>query len=177
VSAGALRLKSGNAVIAGVEEGIVVSRNSTRIGIASVCAAFACVMLAPSAHAQSAPLCRDPSSVPNAVYSAVVNRLDFTPSPGEDLCNQIASSEAKGCAKAVQDEAKCNNAVAAADAAAATGVCQTFVDPSEEKACLSDVKSDLAARNQQVKEAAAQGKAGCADLTNAIFNWCLGDPS
>ena len=80
---------------------------------------------------------------------------EFPEDPDTALCDSIASAEVKGCSKAVDDAARCNDAVNAADATAGNAICSTFVDPSEAAACSSNVQSELAAQ----KEAVEQG--GC----------------
>lgn len=101
---------------------------------------------------------------------------EFPEDPTTQVCDGIARAEVRGCTRAVADAARCNDAVSAANATAETAICSTFSDPAEGAACANDVKSALAARRTEIRNAASAGRQTCQDLTASVRTLCLGDP-
>ena len=137
-------------------------------------AALTCVFAVQPARAQT-PICLSPASVPGLLVSSISNQVEFTPTPGAEICDQIASAEVKGCIKAVQNAAKCNDALNAVDAKVKNADCSTLADPSDQKACSSSVDAELASLTEANKTAAATGKQACPNLSPSVVALCLGD--
>jgi len=151
-------------------------RAITRIGFGPLlaAAALACVFAPQPARAQ-VPICHSPSSVPGELLSSIALLVDFSPTPGPELCDKIASAEVKGCIKAVQNAAKCNDVLNNANAKAASADCSTLADPSDQKSCSDGVQAELSSLTESIKNAAAAGTQACADLSSSVLALCLGD--
>lgn len=150
-------------------------RTITRIGFGALGAAMAlaCLLAAQTAQAQ-VPICLWPASVPAELRNSIATKVVITPSPGPDLCAEIASAEVKACSKAVQIAAACNDILNNTYATAYDANCSTLPDASAQQACSDSVQAELAALSTNVRDAASAGSQTCLDMQPTIYTLCVG---